>query len=938
MQNYTLFCVAHRDSTSHLLTMDTYIKKYWLTVLFLMQGLLLFATHNRAGEITYVQTGPLTIRCTITTYTKSSSTAADRDSLVIIWGDGEAVAVPRSNGPGNKGVDIGNNIKYNLYIAEHTFPSRGTYTVSMQDPNRVGNIINIPNSINVPFYLETKVTLLDPKFQGFNNSAILLQPPIDIGCIHQPFIHNPNAYDPDGDSLAFELIPPFIAPGTPVEGYSYPDEILPGPNNHISLDPVTGTFVWDAPQLEGEYNIAILVKEYRQGVLINSLVRDMQIYITKCQDNLPPELSSVQDLCVIAGTVIDQTVRATDPNTPLQKIRLKASGSPFTQSVSPATFTAPSGFTDQPVIGHFNWQTSCDHISSRYYSIVFHATDSYFKPGQSGVRDTLGLSTLETMRIKVVGPPPTDVRADRQGDKVSISWSAPYPCDTAHRRFLGFNVWRSEHPIVVPLDTCSPGLDGYGYRVIKYNTMNKVADRYIYLDEDIEKGQTYCYRITAVFGKRTTSGTPYNIVHSLRSDEVCVNLSRDLPLITNVDIQKTSPNDGKVLIRWIKPLISDLDTAMHKGPYVFQLTKQLANGSFSAIPSARFVAPTLDAPIDTMYEDTPVATDAYPLTYKVDFYIAGNSAAPYGSTDEAASPFLLLHEGDHQIRLEVSEAIPWTNYHYDFMKWSASDMKWHIIGSSNTPVWKDEGLQNDSTYCYRVKTTGSYGLAGVPSPLINHSQKVCGSPHDTVPPCSPVITVNNLCTQPEIFEDSLLNRITWRFPAIECKDETGLTFRLYFAPDSSGKGELLVSFSNISGEWQIDHMRMKDLSGCYWMTAVDSLGNESPPSDKVCVHNCPNYLLPNTFTPNGDGQNDVFRPFPYRFVSKVKFKVFNQWGNLVFETTNPDLLWDGTNTKGKRLSDGVYFYTCDVYYSQQPEGDGKPNDQLQGFIHLINNQ
>ncbi|MBT8218631.1 MAG: hypothetical protein KJP00_02320, partial [Bacteroidia bacterium] len=59
----------------------------------------LSATHNRAGEITYVQIGPLTIRATITTYTKASSIQADQDSLELCWGDGTCQQVLRTNGP-----------------------------------------------------------------------------------------------------------------------------------------------------------------------------------------------------------------------------------------------------------------------------------------------------------------------------------------------------------------------------------------------------------------------------------------------------------------------------------------------------------------------------------------------------------------------------------------------------------------------------------------------------------------------------------------------------------------------------------------------------------------------------------------------------------------------------------------------------------------------
>ena len=59
-----------------------------------------WATHNRAGEIIYEQIGDLRIRASIITYTKASSVDADRDSLILIWGDGTFSKVARNNGGG----------------------------------------------------------------------------------------------------------------------------------------------------------------------------------------------------------------------------------------------------------------------------------------------------------------------------------------------------------------------------------------------------------------------------------------------------------------------------------------------------------------------------------------------------------------------------------------------------------------------------------------------------------------------------------------------------------------------------------------------------------------------------------------------------------------------------------------------------------------------
>ena len=207
-------------------------------LIFLVCGSSAWATHNRAGEIILKQVGDLTLRATIVTYTKTSSFSVDRDSLEIKWGDGSRQMIARANG---NGEILPNDVKRNYYIAEHTYPGRATYTISMTDPNRNGGILNVnpPSSENVVFYIETNFTFLNPQFSGYNNSSILLQPPVDIACVGQKFIHNPNAFDPDGDSLAYALVVPMQEMGLPVPNYSFPDQILSGPNNKITIGNMT---------------------------------------------------------------------------------------------------------------------------------------------------------------------------------------------------------------------------------------------------------------------------------------------------------------------------------------------------------------------------------------------------------------------------------------------------------------------------------------------------------------------------------------------------------------------------------------------------------------------------------------------------------------------------------------------------------------------------
>ena len=124
------------------------------------------------------------------------------------------------------------------------------------------------------------------------------------------------------------------------------------------------------------------------------------------------------------------------------------------------------------------------------------------------------------------------------------------------------------------------------------------------------------------------------------------------------------------------------------------------------------------------------------------------------------------------------------------------------------------------------------------------------------------------------------------------------------------------------------------IAGCYAVTAVDTFENESAFSNIICPDNCPLYQLPNAFTPNGDGDNELFIPYPYRFIDRVEMNIFNIWGELVFTTEDPDINWDGKNLNGNDVVDGVYYYTCKVF-ENRVSGVTESETLLNGFIEVI---
>ena len=72
-------------------------------------------------------------------------------------------------------------------------------------------------------------------------------------------------------------------------------------------------------------------------------------------------------------------------------------------------------------------------------------------------------------------------------------------------------------------------------------------------------------------------------------------------------------------------------------------------------------------------------------------------------------------------------------------------------------------------------------------------------------------------------------------------------------------------------------------------------------------------FIPNTFTPNGDGRNDYFYPRGEGIAVMTTFRVFNRWGEMIFERKNFPLNderggWDG-RYRGKELPPDVYVYT-----------------------------
>jgi gliding motility-associated-like protein len=93
----------------------------------------------------------------------------------------------------------------------------------------------------------------------------------------------------------------------------------------------------------------------------------------------------------------------------------------------------------------------------------------------------------------------------------------------------------------------------------------------------------------------------------------------------------------------------------------------------------------------------------------------------------------------------------------------------------------------------------------------------------------------------------------------------------------------------------------------FYLKVTNAIGCEGRDTIFIKVYNGPAYYVPNSFTPNGDGLNDIFRAIPVGMSNTVYFRVFNRNGQLMFETNQFLKGWDGT-FNGKPQPNGTYVW------------------------------
>ena len=121
------------------------------------------------------------------------------------------------------------------------------------------------------------------------------------------------------------------------------------------------------------------------------------------------------------------------------------------------------------------------------------------------------------------------------------------------------------------------------------------------------------------------------------------------------------------------------------------------------------------------------------------------------------------------------------------------------------------------------------------------------------------------------------------------------------------------------------------LAGTYPVILNVSQGSCTAPPDTLWVHvfePIANLIIPNIFSPNGDGINDLFTINAIG-ITNFSCLIYDRWGLEMFESSSITNSWDGKNKKGAAVPDGIYFYII------KASGAGLKNTDNKGFVTLI---
>lgn len=781
-------------------------------------------------------------------------------------------------------------------------PTNGGYTISYQRCCRrpvIGNI-NFPGDTG--FTLTCKVPGVANNHY-INSSPRFTNYPPQLLCNNEDLIFDHSATDPDGDQLVYSLVTPYAGGSSPnnvmpnpaapppyyfvqwSNGYSAANPL--GPGATISINPSTG-LLQASPNLTGYFVVGIQVEEIRNGVVINKTVRDFLFRVFNCQLQLEAILPTQEQLPTFVS---------------------------YCQGLTVDFVNNSYGGTN------YSWDFGVPGITSDV-STAFAPTYTYPAPG-----------IYEATMVVNPGWPCTDtaVMIVNVNNQLEVAWTAQDSLCIFDNNF-DFVATTSGPPGTVFEWDFGPNAsqaNGNGQTV---NNVQFSATGFIPVTVD------------ASFGVCGDSYTDSIFIFPEPVAEMIIPADVECEGLT---IQFQNNSQSSVLYQWdfgVPGTTSDVSTQQepvytYPGPGTYDVT--LISGSTPMCSDTTVVSITLNEDLLLAFtsEDSLCITDN---SFNFDGTVSGPphtvytwnfgpSASIQTSNDIDVNNVSFSTPGSIPITLtgtfdDCIESITQTIYLYreptiDFtiangLQCVPFAAQFIDLSFAETTIYYQWDFGYGTTSTQQNPSNLYTNTGNFPVTLTIYTDKGCV---DTLTLTK--YDLVNVRPNPEANFSIDPDYTDICHSTIQFTDESVGAVEFYYWFDDS------TYFSNLQHpayEYLTDgtHYPMQIVTnewGCK-DTAINDLYIEP-----FTVY------APNTFTPDGNEFNHSFLPIVYLDVESWKMQIFNRWGELVFESHDVNIPWDGTTPTGKIAPDGTYVWKI-TFVSCEPIN---PERTLTGHITLI---
>lgn len=756
------------------------------------------------------------------------------------------------------------------YKGSFTLPGEcADWTFSVSECCRNAAITSLANPAADNIYVEA--LLNNTGTIGCNSSPFFSNAPISFICSGQYYCYNNGALDPDGDSLVYSLIDPLTAAATPVV-YNAPYSSINPFDGISTFNTVSGNFCV-TPNTPQVTVLAIKVEEYRNGILIGSVIRDIQVNVDNCPGNDIPTLSGLDglplnvnntDTAICPGTTLDIDILASDPNiVDLLTVNL------INNDLNGSSFTINSNNSSNP-IGNLSWTPLASDTSNIPYVFTLSVNDDYC-PFNSYF--TASYTVTVTPDIASLNPFP-----DICENAPVISLTQGVPSGGVYSG------------IGVVGNSFNPSIAGPGTHSITYSFTNNIGctgtdikdilvealpnagmngssivcsnsppfDLFDVLTGNPQSGGVW----TDMFGNTpSTNFNPSSQTSAIYTYTIAANICPDASATTDISVDQM-------------PIANAGNDTIICGPS-FNLRGQSSIGVGNWSTSSADVSFT--NPNDPNSYVVVDQFGTYEFTWTED---NNNCVSVDNVTIEFIEPPLQLAISPISSEICPGETVELSIEDlFDEYQWIRDNIK--LNNTNNPTLIVDEGGD------YQVEVKNSICTAISPPAIVFE-----------IPLLDPTITTRPDSIICPVDEPFLLEASTqggkWQ--------GNGLNSEGIFTPINAQIGENMIYYT------------------------LDFNCNEK---DSMLIDlGCEMQLyIPNVFTPNNDEHNEEFVIGAVNLLD-FDMHIFNKWGELIFQTNNINDRWNG-HFKGRVVPTGVYSYVINAYGK-----DGQAANK-QGTISVI---